>query len=104
MLESERNLKAKEFEDSGNLESAIEQYEQNVSLGSFAPFPYNRLAIIYKKRRDLDNEIRVLKLLLSIQEKEAKKYKWIEGTKQFDKILKTRDRLQKAQIELSKRI
>jgi hypothetical protein len=48
-----------------------------------------------KKRKDIDNEIRVLKLLLSIQENEAKKYNWVEGTKAFDKIQDTRDKLHK---------
>ncbi len=102
MRDSERNIKGKEHEASGEIDKAIELYEQNVEIGSTTPFPYNRLAVIYKKRKDLANEIRVLKLLLSIQENEAKKYKWTEGSKQFDKIVKTRNQLKKAQIELSK--
>ena len=102
MKESERNIKGKEFEASGEIDKAIELYEQNLTLGSIAPFPYTRLSIIYKKRKDLNNEIRVLKLLLSIQETEAKKYKWKEGSKQFDKIINVREKLNKAQSELAK--
>jgi tetratricopeptide (TPR) repeat protein len=96
MKDSERNQKGKEFEASGDIDSAIEIYEQNVTILSPAPFPYKRLALIYKKKKDIDNEIRVLKALLSIQENEAKKYKWVEGTKPFEKIIEIREKLQSA--------
>jgi hypothetical protein len=33
---------------------------------------------------------------LSIQENEAKKYKWVEGTKPFEKIIEIREKLQNA--------
>jgi hypothetical protein len=102
MKDSERNIKGKEFEASGEIDKAIELYEQNLTLGSIAPFPYTRLSIIYKKRKDLKNEIRVLKLFLTIQETEAKKYNWKEGSKQFDKIINVREKLNKAQSELAK--
>jgi hypothetical protein len=96
MKESERNLKGKEFEKNGEISKAIELYELNVSLGSAYPFPYKRLALIYKKQNDIENEIRVLKLLLSIEEKEAKRFKWVEGSKEFDKVIDARKKLQKA--------
>jgi tetratricopeptide (TPR) repeat protein len=96
MKDSERNQKGKELEALGDINAAIEAYEQNVTILSPAPFPYKRLALIYKKNKDINNEIRVLKALLSIQENEAKKYKWVEGTKPFEKIQETRDKLQKA--------
>jgi hypothetical protein len=96
MKDSERNLKGKEFESLGNVEMAIELYEQNVTIGSAAPFPYKRLALIYKKRKDIDNEIRVLKALLSIMENEGKKYGWVEGTKSYAKIEEIRNLLHKA--------
>ncbi len=96
MKDSERNLKGKEFEAIGDIDAAIEIYEQNVTILSPAPFPYKRLALIYKKKKDIDNEIRVLKALLSIQENEAKKCKWVEGTKPFDKIIEIREKLQNA--------
>ena len=102
MKDSERNIKGKEYEASGEIDKAIELYEQNLTLGSTAPFPYTRLSIIYKKRKDLNNEIRVLKLFLSIQQTEAKKYNWHEGTKPYGKILSIRERLNKAQVELAK--
>jgi hypothetical protein len=51
MKDSERNQKGKEFEASGDIDSAIEIYEQNVTILSLAPFPYKRLALIYKKRK-----------------------------------------------------
>lgn len=66
MKDSERNQKGKELEALGDINAAIETYEQNVTILSPAPFPYKRLALIYKKNKDVENEIRVLKALLSI--------------------------------------
>jgi len=86
MNDSERNLKGKEFEKNGELEKAIEVYEQNVSLKSNTPHPYTRLAAIYKKQGKIEDEIRVLRLGLSMMEQQAKKYGWKEGTKQYEKV------------------
>ena len=99
MKDSERNERGKEYESLGEIEKAIELYEQNITLGTKTPFPYNRLVVLYNKGKDLSNEIRILKLLLSLQENEAKKFNWKEGSKQFDKIIKTRNRLSKALSE-----
>ena len=96
MKESERIQMAKDHENKGESDKAIEIYEKCLELKSFLPHPYNRLATLYKKSKDFENEVRVLKLLLSIQETEAKRNKWIEGTRQYDKINKTRDALNKA--------
>lgn len=57
----ERNLKAKDLEKQGKINQAINLYEQNVSEGFDGNFPYDRLAIIYRKKKDIENEIRVLK-------------------------------------------
>lgn len=93
MTESERNLKGQELEKAGDIEQAILLYEKNVDLGSAAPFPYTRLSLIYAKKKDYDNVIRILRLLLSIKEIEAKKFGWKPGSRQYDKIDEIRVKL-----------
>lgn len=55
-----RNLKGIEHEKSGELEKAIELYEQNITEGFNGNHPYDRLAIIYRKLKKPEDEIRVL--------------------------------------------
>ena len=64
-----RNLKGKELEKSGNTDEAIKLYEQNIKEGFIGAHPYNRLAIIYRKRSQFDDEISVLKKAIEIEEK-----------------------------------
>jgi len=94
--ELDRNLKGKEFEKLGEIDKAIELYEQNVSLESCTPHPYKRLSLIYKKQGKFDDEIRVLKSAIAIMEIEAKRYKWLENSKQYEKILDFKSQLIKA--------
>ena len=56
----DRNLKGIEFEKQGMPDKAAELYEQNVADGVDTPHPYDRLAIIYRRQKRLDDEIRVL--------------------------------------------
>jgi tetratricopeptide (TPR) repeat protein len=56
----ERNLRAIELEKSGQVDEAVLLYEANVSENCEGNHPYDRLAIIYRKRKQLDEEIRVL--------------------------------------------
>lgn len=56
-----RNLKGIELEKKANIEDAVRLYEQNVADEFDGTHPYNRLAIIYRKKRQFDGEIRVLK-------------------------------------------
>jgi len=56
----ERNLVGIELEKKEKIEEAIKLYEQNIKEGFIGSHPYNRLAIIYRKRGQLDEEIRVL--------------------------------------------
>lgn len=51
----ENNLTGRELEKSGKIDEAIELYERNVSNKFEGNYPYDRLAIIYRKRRDYDN-------------------------------------------------
>ena len=57
----DRNLKGNALEKSGKIDKAIQLYEANIAEDFEGNFPYDRLAIIYKKRNWIDDEIRVLK-------------------------------------------
>jgi len=65
----DRNNKGIELEKKGDIEDAIKLYEQNVADEFFGTHPYDRLAIIYRKRKQFDDEIRILKRKISIFEK-----------------------------------
>jgi DNA polymerase III subunit epsilon len=56
----ERNLLGMELEASGLIEPAIECYQANVRDGFDGNHPYDRLAIIFRKRKDNQSEIAVL--------------------------------------------
>lgn len=47
-------------EKSGNIEKAIDAYEQNISIGYKADHAFNRLRVLYKKRGDFKNMKRIL--------------------------------------------
>ncbi|WP_281979217.1 hypothetical protein [Tenacibaculum mesophilum] len=95
----DRNLKGKECEEKGEIESAIKEYEENLKEKFEGSHPYNRLAIIYRKNKDYDNEIRVLKSAIRIYTKLS------ESSPREDvdpKLNKFKERLEKA-LELKKR-
>ena len=95
----DRNLKGKEYEQAGKIELAIAKYEANLNEGFEGSHPYNRLAIIYRKNKDYDNEIRVLNSAIDIYT-ELSKNSQREDVNQ--KLLKFKERLEKA-VELKKR-
>ncbi len=74
----ERNLKGKELEKQGDIEGAIRLYEQNVADKADVPFPYNRLVIIYRKQKRLDDEIRVLEKAINAYKEIEQNTKWKE--------------------------
>lgn len=49
-----------------NLKKAIAIYESFVAEAAHYPLPYLRLPIIYRKQKDYQNEIRVLKIALVV--------------------------------------
>jgi len=65
----DRNNKGIELEKKGDIENAIKLYEQNAADEFFGTHPYDRLATIYRKRKQFDDEIRILKRKISIFEK-----------------------------------
>lgn len=60
------NLKALELEKQEDVDTAITLYEKNVSHRFDGNCPYDRLAIIYRKKKDYDNEIRVLETAIDV--------------------------------------
>lgn len=60
------NLKAMEYEKNKDIEKAIEFYEKAISYSFDGNYPYDRLAILYRKRKDYDNEIRVLNKAIKV--------------------------------------
>jgi len=64
----ERNNKGIKYEKKGKIDEAIELYEMNVKDEFDGTHPYDRLSIIYRKRKQYDDEIRVLRKKLTIFE------------------------------------
>ena len=91
-LQAERNLKGAEFEKNGNLEKAIELYEENVAESFKGNHPYDRLATIYKNQNDIDNEIRVLEKAIVVYEEITIEDR-LEG---LPKLFRFKNRLEKA--------
>ncbi|MCQ2964145.1 MAG: HEAT repeat domain-containing protein [archaeon] len=56
----------KEIEKTGDLEAAIKAYEVHVKEKSEKDAPYKRLAMLYRKTNDYDNEVRILKIAIEI--------------------------------------
>jgi len=95
----DRNLKGKEYEQKGEIELAVKEYEQNVTERFDGSHPYNRLAIIYRKKKDYDNEIRILNIAIEIYSELSKDSPRQDADPKLEKF---RERLEKAE-ELKKR-
>lgn len=93
----ERNLKGIEYEKSGQIDKAIGLYEENVMESFDGSHPYTRLAIIYRRRNQIDNEIRVLRKAVFVYEKQYK-----EGINCSEDLQRFKKRLDKAR-ELKKK-
>lgn len=60
------NNKGIALEKEGKIEEAISVYEENIALGYNAHHAYKRLMVLYKKSKDVDNEIRVINRALDV--------------------------------------
>lgn len=58
------NEKGIEYERVGDMDNAILCYEENITNRFDGSHPYKRLAIIYRRKKDYINEIRVLEQAL----------------------------------------
>ncbi|NFE02460.1 DUF4236 domain-containing protein [Clostridium botulinum] len=61
-----RNIKGKEFEKQKDIESAIALYELNVKDEFEGTHPYDRLAILYRKQKKYDDEIRIINKAIEV--------------------------------------
>lgn len=69
----ERNLTGKELERAGAIDRAVALYEANLADGFIGSHPYERLRIIYAKRQDHPNALRVCRAYLALARGDAQK-------------------------------
>lgn len=83
---AEKNDKGTAYEKSGNISAAIRIYEENIS--GINPYParhaFDRLMIIYRKRKDYINEIRVIEKAIKVFPSEIKYKDRLIKTKQLN--------------------
>ena len=82
------NLTGEALEKVGRVDEAVKLYEENIAARFPGSFPYNRLAIIYRKKKDYDNEIRVLERAVDVYEN--------SGFSDPPKLEKFQERLERA--------
>ena len=58
---AEGNMRGESLEKEGRHDEAVAAYERLLQLGADTPFTYRRLAILYRKSKSRDNEIRILR-------------------------------------------
>jgi len=87
-----RNLKGIELEKKGDLDEAIKLYEQNIKENFEGNHPYDRLSIIYRKRGQIKDEIRVLEKAIWVFENIVS----MERADRQVKLMKFKNRLEKA--------
>ena len=71
------NMQGQKLEKEGKTDLAIEEYEKLIKLKADTPFTYRRLATIYKKRKQSDNERRVVEAaLVNVPKSNNVHYPW----------------------------
>jgi tetratricopeptide (TPR) repeat protein len=63
---AELNNKGIKLEKEGKIDEAIIVYEENIKSLHPATHSYERLMILYRKRKDVENEIRVIKIAIDV--------------------------------------
>ena len=95
---AERNLLGIEFERIGEIDKAIDCYEANVADGFTGSHPFDRLAIIFRRRRDTASEIAVLKRAIEVFSQESINKRW-DATKNVQKYRQRLDRVSTRQAK-----
>jgi len=81
------NMTAKALEKEGKIEEAIIEYEKLASRKVDTPFTYQRLAILYRKGKNKNEEIRILEEALNnIPVTNEKHYGWLQ-----DRLIKIKN-------------
>lgn len=60
------NEKGRKLEKEGDIDGAIKAYQDNLNIRAHSPFCYERLYIIYRKRKDYKSEIDVINLAIEV--------------------------------------
>ncbi len=81
-----RNNEGMEHEKSGRIDDAIAVYEENIKVGYPASHSYERLMILYRKRKEYAQEIRVILRAIEV----------FSSAGATDLLVKFNDRLEKA--------
>jgi tetratricopeptide (TPR) repeat protein len=97
-IQVDRNLDGIEFEKKGELKKAIRLYEKNIEEDFEGSHPYDRLAIIYRKRGEYEKEIRVLRKAIFVFENKIHSRR----SDREPKLQQFRERLDKAMQKLEK--
>lgn len=92
------NLLGIQMEKEGKINEAIKLYEYNIAHRFEGNHPYDRLAIIYRKNKRFNDEIRVLTKAIDVFEKDVSN----DRPDKFPKLDKFKKRLNKAK-EIQKR-
>jgi 1,2-diacylglycerol 3-alpha-glucosyltransferase len=71
-----RNWKARQLERRGATDQAMQLYEENLHDLFTGHLPYNRLRILYARRRDYDNAIRVCHQFLNVSKDPVQREKF----------------------------
>jgi tetratricopeptide (TPR) repeat protein len=73
------NIAAETLEKEGDIEAAIIEYEKLVGRKVDTPFTYRRLAILYRKNKQINEEVRVInEALINIPKSNSKHYEWFQ--------------------------
>lgn len=88
----DRNLLGIKYEKDNEINKAIELYEQNIKECFDGNHPYDRLAIIYRKRGQIDDEIRILEKAIYVFENIV----YVNRYDRLPKLKKFQERLEKA--------
>ncbi|GGI64707.1 hypothetical protein ACFQOY_13860 [Enterococcus alcedinis] len=67
----ENNLKGIDLEKQGDVNGAIALYEENVAARFIGNHPYDRLVIIYKRLKKIDDAKRVLNIAIDVFENDV---------------------------------
>lgn len=92
------NMLGVAYEKEGKIEEAITIYEENIKLRPVATHAYNRLIVLYRRLKDTESEIRILKHSLSVFLEENTKRAFDSMDKNPDK----KEEIQNALITCSK--
>lgn len=84
---AELNNKGIELEKNGEADAAIEVYEKNIKPGCWpARHSFDRLLVLYRKRKDYTNELRVCKAAIELFDGEVKyKERMVKINKRINK-------------------